>query len=79
MEISEIAKKLSETRLYIHDLEAESCLSLSIARAWLSMKIFLNDVTAKFVCVSLSEELLAESTSSMGGVSGFDGRTGEFD
>ena len=41
------------------------------------MKIFLNDVTAKFNCVSLSEELL--ESSSIGGVSGFDGRTGEGD
>ena len=72
-------EKLSEARLHIHDLEAESCLSLSIASAWSSMKILLNDVTAKFVCVSLSEELLAEDGSSIGGVSGFDERTGEFD
>lgn len=79
MEVNEIPRKLSETRLYIHDLEAESCFSLSVASAWSSMKIFLNDVTAKFVCVSLSEELLVECSSSIGGVSGFDERTGEFD
>lgn len=41
------------------------------------MKIFLNDVTARFICVSLSEELFADS--SMGGVSGFEGRIGEDD
>jgi len=41
------------------------------------MKIFLNDVTAKFNCVSLSEELLEGS--SIVGVSGFDERTGEGD
>lgn len=43
------------------------------------MKIFLSDVTAKFVCVSLSEELLVGDSSSIGGVRGFDTRIGEFD
>ena len=73
--------KLNEKkkRSNIHDREAESCLSLSIASAWSSIKILLNDVTAKFVWVSLSEELLAEDNSSIGGVSGFDGKAGEFD
>jgi len=61
-----------------NDREAESCLSLSITNAWSSIKIFLNDVTAKFVCESLSEELLAEGISSIGGVRGFDGKTGVF-
>ena len=69
--------RLPETSSHIQDREAESCLSLSRAIAWSSMNIFLNDVTAKFVCVSLSEELLAGS--SIGGVSGFGGRAGEED
>ena len=62
----------------IRDRESESCFSLSITSAWSSMKILLNDVTAKFVCDSLSEELLAEGNSSIGDVSGFDGKGGEF-
>lgn len=61
------------------DRETESCFSLSIASAWSSMKIFLSDVTAKFVCVSLSEELLPEGNSSIGGVKGVDKKSGEFD
>ena len=64
--------------MHVRDREAESCLSLSIAIAWSFIKIFLNVATARFVCVSLSEELLAEGSSSIGGVSGFDGNPGEF-
>ena len=70
---------LSETRSHVHDREAESCFSLSMARAWSSIKILLNDVTAKFVWVSLSEELLGEDSSSIGVISGFDEGTGEPD
>jgi hypothetical protein len=69
----------SDTKSHSHDREAESCFSLSLVNAWSSIKIFLNDVTAKFVCESLSEELLAEGISSIGGVRGFDGKTGVFD
>ena len=71
-ESNEITNFYSEKRSCIPDREPESRLSLSIASAWSSMKIFLNDVTAKFVCVSLSEELLAEGSSSIGGVRSFD-------
>ena len=69
--------RLPETSLRVPDREAESCFSLSITSAWSSMNIFLNDVTAKFIWVSLSEELFEGS--SIGGVSGLDGRTGEDD
>ena len=68
-----------EAGIHARDREAESCFSLSIANAWSSMKIFLSDVTAKFVCVSLSEELLPEGNSSIGGVKGLDEKSGEFD
>ena len=67
--------KSPETNIHIPDREGDSCFSLSIASAWSSIKIFLNDVTAKFNCVSLSEELLEGS--SIGRVNGFDGRIGE--
>ena len=45
------------------------------------MKIFLGDVTAKFVCVRFPRNYWRRTidNSSIGGVSGFDGKIGEFD
>lgn len=62
-----------------NDRDAESCFSLSIAKAWSSIKIFLNDVAARFGGVSLSEELFGEGSSSIGVVSVLDEKAGEVD